>query len=140
MKPWSIVYTVLISMKAHFYVFGWLTATAVIGYGQTKLPDMKTQSTPLVCKLTSAEMQTRKATVIAELKSLVLEKTELENGFEYTFSGSDTMLDKLTDFIKTEKLCCDFFVFQLTVAQDVVLLRITGPEGVKQFIRQEVEW
>lgn len=54
-------------------------------------------------------MQKRKATVIASLKSQIIEKKELENGYIYKFKGNDPVLDELAEFIKTERQCCDFF-------------------------------
>ena len=91
------------------------------------------------CKLTTPELQKRKATVIAELKALVLEKNELTNGYSYKFEGSDRNLDKLNEFIKTERMCCDFFVFQLTVEENTVVLHVTGPTGTKEFLKEEVD-
>ena len=96
----------------------------------------------LTCKLSTPELQQRKKTVVAELKNLLLEKTELENGFKYKFDGSDKMLDLLSSFIKTERLCCDFFVFNLKASSDnsFAWLELTGPGGVKDFIKYEIEF
>jgi hypothetical protein len=90
------------------------------------------------CNLTTPELQKRKATVIADLKSSVLGKRELPGGYSYEFDGSDANLDKLNEFIKTERLCCDFFTFQLNVEDNSAVLNITGPEGVKQFLQEEI--
>lgn len=90
------------------------------------------------CKLTTPELRKRKATVIADLKARVLTKKELEDGFTYEFHSSDEILDKLNDFIKSERLCCEFFVFQLTVREDKAFLNITGPPGAKAFLGEEV--
>ncbi len=100
---------------------------------------METVTKPVTCKLTTPELQKRKATVIADLKALVLSREELTNGYGYKFQGTDEILDKLNDFIKTERMCCDFFTFQLTVEEDVALLHITGPEGTKEFLKAEVD-
>lgn len=98
--------------------------------------------TKLTCKLTTPELQQRKNTVIAELKDYVLEKIETENGFKYKFEGSDKMLDLLSSFIKTERLCCDFFVFTLTASGDAkfTMLELSGPEGTKDFIKNEIDF
>jgi hypothetical protein len=93
----------------------------------------------LTCKLTTPELQKRKATVIAELKALVLNRQELDNGFSYKFESKDEILDKINVFIKTERMCCDFFTFQLTVEENDALLNITGPEGTKEFLKDEVD-
>jgi hypothetical protein len=96
----------------------------------------------LTCKLTTPELQQRKRTVIGELKALVKEKIETESGFRYRFDGSDATLDLLNSFIKTERLCCDFFVFTLTASNDAqsTWLELSGPEGTKEFIVHEIEF
>lgn len=95
----------------------------------------------LSCKLTTPELQKRKSTVIARLKKQVIEKIELASGYSYKFKGSDKLLDELTEFIKTERQCCDFFDFSLSVKGDASLatLTIIGPEGTKTFITSELE-
>jgi hypothetical protein len=93
------------------------------------------------CKLTSPELQKYKTEVIALLKSEVLQRKELDNGYQYSFKGSDKMIDDIVSFIKTERVCCDFFTFNLSI-EDVnrnVLLTITGPEGTKEFINTEMD-
>jgi hypothetical protein len=100
---------------------------------------METTRKPITCRLTTPELQKRKATVIAQLKALVVERKELENGYSYKFEGNDVNLDRLTEFIKTERMCCDFFVFQLTVEDDEAVLHITGPEEAKQFLKEEID-
>ena len=96
----------------------------------------------LECKLTTPELQERKKTVVAELKNLVREKTEVANGYRYKFEGSDKVVELLTSFIKTERLCCPFFTFTLTVAGDesAAWLELWGDEGVKDFIDHEIEF
>lgn len=103
-------------------------------------PDCK-DNTLLTCTLTSPALRQRKATVIASLKAEVLEKTELPDGFSYRFNGSDSMVDELIDFIKTERQCCSFFTFGLSVKGDLsaAWLTLTGPEGAKEFIEKELE-
>jgi hypothetical protein len=99
---------------------------------------MEKVTKPLTCKLTTPELQKRKATVIAELKALVQDRKELEYGYHYKFEGTDQILDKLNEFIKTERMCCDFFTFQLTLKEDKTTLTITGPDGAKEFLNKEV--
>jgi len=95
----------------------------------------------LACKLTSPELQKRKATVLASLKEKILDRKETATGFQYQFKGDDQLLDELTTFIKTERQCCDFFDFGLTVKGDgtLVLLDISGPKGAKEFIKTELD-
>lgn len=90
----------------------------------------------LACNLTSYELSERKENIIANLKTEVLAKQEIETGFRYTFKGSDAMLEQLIAFIKSERICCPFFTFSLTIEDNnsVAILTITGPEGAKEFI------
>gem|GEM_PF-953303 len=99
------------------------------------------QKQPLVCKLTSMELQERKQTILAALTWQVLEKKEIKNGFQYKFEGSDSTIDQLTEFIKTERQCCNFFNFSLAIAgseDGFTWLTIAGPSGAKEFIKEEL--
>jgi hypothetical protein len=111
----------------------------LLAHGQKKGTPMETTTKPLVCKLTTPESQRRKATVIAELKSLILAKHELDSGYRYEFEAKDQPLDKLNEFIKTERVCCDFFTFQLKIESDRLTFDITGPKGTKEFLKEEVD-
>jgi hypothetical protein len=126
-------------MKLKLYIPAIILLGNLTAAGQTKTNAMETGSRPVTCKLTTPELQKRKATVIAELKALVVSRKELTNGYEYEFMGTDEILDKLNSFIKTERMCCDFFTFQLTVDENKALLNITGPQGAKEFIKEEVD-
>ena len=92
----------------------------------------------LTCKLTSPELQRRRSTVIAELKELVTKKETLTNGLAFTFSAADRVLEKLIEFIKSERRCCEFFSYQLTIDGENATLHITGPEGTIEFLEHEV--
>jgi hypothetical protein len=98
------------------------------------------KTTSLTCKLTTPELQLRKKTILTDLRKRVRETVEMPDGFKYRFDGSDEMLDLLNDFIKTERMCCDFFEFTLTVGTEEagVWLRLSGPEGTKAFIVEEL--
>lgn len=95
---------------------------------------------PMSCKLTSPELRERKETVITRLKQQMLARKELQNGYTFKFEGTDSVLDELTEFIKTERECCSFFTFVLSVRGDKseAWLELTGAEGVKDFITSEL--
>jgi len=101
----------------------------------------KNKSSKLTCKLTTPELRKRKETVIASLKKQMLQKKELKNGYAYKFVGTDKMVDELAEFVKTERACCDFFIFNLSIGGDKTeaWLEITGTKGVKEFIKTELE-
>ena len=91
------------------------------------------------CRLSSPELQRRKSTVIAQLKSIIVEKVELSNGFSYKFKNTSATIDLLANFIKTERECCDFFNFNMFVSRDqYILMDISGADGIKTFIHDEI--
>ncbi|CAN5399727.1 hypothetical protein BH09BAC3_BH09BAC3_37420 [soil metagenome] len=117
-----------------------LVMVSSIGYGQIKSNVMKKETVGVTCKLTTPELQERKVTVIAEVKKLVVERNETKTGMRYKFNDSDKTIDLLTSFIKTERLCCDFFIFTLVIGREEgsVWLDLSGPEGTKDFIETEI--
>ncbi len=98
------------------------------------------KSEAVSCRLTSPELRKRKEEVVAVLKAKVLQKQELPDGYKYKFEATDDMLDQLIQFIKSERLCCNFFYFNLAVSDKIVWVSITGPDGTKNFIESELEF
>ncbi len=129
-----------------------LILIAITGHSQIKANSKKQSSCDascsdncgkkiLACKLTSPELQERKATVITSLKKQVVEKKQVINGYSYKFKGSDFVLDELNEFVKTERQCCDFFDFTIKTSSSdsFCWLTITGPKGAKEFIDAELD-
>lgn len=85
-------------------------------------------------------MKRAERTGIAELKSLVRERNIIKDGVQYQFESSDKQIDLVSNFIKNERLCGDFFDFNLNVAADTgfMLLTFSVPEGTKAFIEEEI--
>ena len=73
------------------------------------------------------------------LFSCVKEIRELSSGYEFYLGGSDVIV-KAAEFIALEKLCCPFLGFVIEVESEAgpIWLRLTGREGVKEFIREEI--
>lgn len=102
--------------------------------------EIKYHKKTLSCKLTSSALRERKATVISSLRKKLAIKKDIPGGFEYIFPGSDEIIDELVDFIKSERQCCNFFQFNLNISGDTneVRLSITGPEGSRRFLENEL--
>ena len=102
---------------------------------------VKSSGAKFTCKLTTSELRERKEKVISKLKVQILETKELKNGYAYKFYGSDQVVDELSEFIKTERECCDFFTFNLSISGDksITWLEIVGPKGAKKFIETELD-
>lgn len=95
----------------------------------------------LSCKKTTPELQERRVSLLNDLREQIITKKDLENGYAFKFSGTDIILDRLSEFIKLERACCSFFFFRLSISGDSseIWLELTGPEGVKDFIPNELK-
>ena len=67
----------------------------------------------------------------------IQEKRELPEG--YAFRLPPDNLSAVAEWVAFERKCCPFFTFVLEQSSDVgpLWLRITGPKGVKVFMREE---
>lgn len=79
-------------------------------------------------------------TTSKDLFSRIEEFRELADGYEFRFASGPDLIVKLAEFISLEKLCCPFLKFVIEVEHEggPVWLRLTGREGVKAFIREEI--
>ena len=69
------------------------------------------------------------------------ETVEGAKGYEFRFSPQDVTLAELADWVAAESKCCPFFDFHIDLENEgkLICLRLTGEEGIKQFIRAEFE-
>ena len=97
---------------------------------------MESTSLPIACSLTSGELQERRSTLLQRVRLAVLEVTELQDGYAYTFPSASEWLSEVAGLIELERQCCPFLRFRLTVEEDggKLLLEMTGPEGTKEFL------
>jgi hypothetical protein len=73
------------------------------------------------------------------LRSLRKSTHELADGFEFEFPADAAVYQVLAEWVGGERLCCPFFDIDLRVERegDPLWLRLTGREGVKQFIKAD---
>ena len=73
------------------------------------------------------------------LRSLKQETRELPDGFEFRFPNDPESFKTVSDWASLERLCCPFFDIDLRLEREkgAFWLRLSGREGVKQFIRSE---
>jgi hypothetical protein len=64
---------------------------------------------------------------------------ELRDGFEFEFPSDTVTFDLLSEWVEGERLCCPFFDIDVHVEREggSLWLRLTGREGVNQFIRAD---
>jgi hypothetical protein len=74
------------------------------------------------------------------LESASIEQQEILDGYVYNFSGTDQTLNALFLLIESIRSTHRYLKFELTV-QDIhsnIRLKITGPDGTKEILRQEM--
>jgi hypothetical protein len=72
------------------------------------------------------------------MTAAVEEISELRDGLGFRFPAEE--YDAVTEFVGRERLCCPFLTFALEISRErgPLMLRLTGAEGVKDFIRAEL--
>jgi hypothetical protein len=94
-------------------------------------------SSPIVCTLPSEEFAKRRGHVI-KLFQKTIGRLELEDGFEFVFSGEEKLIEELLDFVKVERGCCAILTFELIFdpQRGPIHLRCRGPKGAKEAVHQ----
>ena len=80
-----------------------------------------------------------KGQISQKMKIARAERKELTNGYAFRFRPEAVSLVELADWVSSEGRCCPFFDMSIEVEPNggPLWLRLTGKEGVKQFIRME---
>ena len=103
---------------------------------------MEMNQSPLACDMTALPVEQRPVHLTAsrELFSQIQETRDLSDGYQFRFDNDSDVIRRLAEFVALEKLCCPFlsFAIQVEAENGPVWLRLTGREGVKEFIREEV--
>jgi len=77
-------------------------------------------------------------------EKLIAKRTEIvetEKGYEFQYRPEDVSVGEVAVWVALESKCCPFFDFHIDLENEgrLVCLRLTGPEGIKAFIRAEFE-
>lgn len=103
---------------------------------------MTTQS-KFYCNMKALSHSERIKHMMLTGKLIMLRKeiVELGSGYEFQFSPSSVSLGDLASWVSAESKCCPFFDFHIDLEQQghLLCLRLTGDEGIKQFIRSELK-
>lgn len=78
--------------------------------------------------------------MLENLHDSVQKVREVANGYEFRHAAHVSVLLLLAEFIRLERRCCPFLEFTLNVETEhgPAWLMLTGPEGVKEFLRAEL--
>ena len=100
------------------------------------------QSQTLACDMSAIAPNQREehVAISRDLFSRVVSIRELTNGYAFELADGPDVIVKAAQFISREKLCCPFlqFVIEVDAENATVWLRLTGREGVKAFVREEI--
>jgi hypothetical protein len=113
-------------------------------HGQTQTaPAATKKSVVFACDMkamTPAQRKKHSEVLSPALKSAKLNTSELSDGYAFQFPSDAKTFATVSEWIGNERLCCPFFEFDIHVGDNSapMVLRITGPEGVKQFIKAEL--
>jgi hypothetical protein len=100
------------------------------------------RESPIACDMSAIEPGMRAGHVATggRVFRAAEEIRELPDGYAFRLPNESKTLLSAAEFISLERLCCPFLGFVLEVEPEggPVWLRLTGREGVKAFIREEV--
>lgn len=86
---------------------------------------------PIVCTLSAAELQERKATILASVRNAVLDRTPLPAGYRYEFANHATVSRDIRRMVELEQQCCRFLNFKVSENEKTIRLEVTGqPEAL----------
>ncbi len=90
-------------------------------------------------KALTPEERTHHKQLTEKLLAARKEIVETEKGYEFQFSPKSVSLAELAEWVVAESKCCPFFDFHIDLENEgkLICLRLTGEEGIKQFIRTE---
>ncbi len=98
---------------------------------------MNKEKIPIACKLSGPGQANRK-TELSRIFRDSLGHSELEDGYEFEFSGERKQIEKLVELILFERECCPFLEFEISfgAGSGPVALRVRGPEGSKELVAE----
>lgn len=97
---------------------------------------------PFACDRAALSVQARKRhfdELGPALRARKMSIRELRDGFEFEFPKDTATFQLVSEWVAGERLCCPFFDIDVHVGREhgSLWLRLTGREGVKQFIRAD---
>ncbi len=86
------------------------------------------------------EQRKRHSFLARDLLRKHLEMKELPDGFAFRFPNDRVLFTGLSESATLERLCCPFLTITLELQRDQgpTWLKLTGEEGVKDFLRAEL--
>ena len=91
---------------------------------------------PIACTLIPSERRGRANELLPGLLSRAESYERLDEGLRLRFAASSETLQAITRVLDTERQCCQFFRFQLTIEPGLgpMVLDVQGPAGTADFL------
>jgi hypothetical protein len=89
-------------------------------------------------KAISAEDRPRYKELVGKLRGSISERRELRDGYAFRLTETSITLQEVAEWIRMERLCCPFLVFQVEAKGTGSGLGLTlrGPSGVKAILAE----
>jgi len=93
--------------------------------------------TIFACLIQDPEQRRQREEEVAALFQGAEQVQELSDGYAWSFPAERAWASRLLEFILFEKECCPFFSFEMFFGPEhgPLELRLRGPEGVKEMVR-----
>ncbi len=105
------------------------------------MPETKIES-PLACDLTAIPSTERESHILTakELLQAATHVRETSDGYALQLPNDSNTLLSAAKYIDHERECCPFFGFaiELEPERGALWLKLTGRDGVKEFLREEL--
>lgn len=91
---------------------------------------------PVACTLSHEALKARKADLLNVLLTRANSRHELTDGYQLRFPVTSDILSLIAETIESERQCCRFLRFTVTVDPDGegISLDLTGPPGTRDFL------
>lgn len=92
-------------------------------------------SQPIICSLTPGAFRARREGLLSDLLKRAQSREARPLGHRLQFKPADDTLALIAQTIATERECCRFLRFSITLEPDggPILLELTGPPGTREF-------
>ncbi len=96
----------------------------------------------LLCRLNALTPSDRErhAALSEELRSGARWIQELPRGYAFRFPDDRSVTRRVIEWVALERRCCPFLEFEILLGEEgePVILRLTGRDGVKEFLASEL--
>lgn len=91
----------------------------------------------IACRLSEPDKAQRLALLREQLFAATTHVEETTAGFAFSFANDDDTIDRVLQFVASERLCCPFLTFGVTVppTPEPVVLTMPGDDSIRMFVR-----